>query len=135
MSEKNIYQEQTDGVVVAVSPEYLDDHSDPDESRYVWAYHVRIENRGAQPVQLLYRHWSIADGLGGTHDVIGDGVVGDQPILVPGESFTYSSGTPLATSTGFMSGRFHMIWADGQRFDVEVPAFSLDGPQHLSVVH
>jgi ApaG protein len=135
VSKSDIYQEQTLGVVVAVSPEYLSDHSDPDEGRPVWAYHVRIENRGNQAVQLIYRHWRIADGRGTSHEVVGDGVVGDQPVLQPGESYTYSSGTPLATATGFMSGRFHMIAADGTRFDAEVPAFSLDGPDRPPAVH
>lgn len=135
MSNNDIYQEQTLGVVVAVSPEYLPDHSDPEEGRFVWAYHVRIENRGTQTVQLLYRHWRIADGQGGAHEVVGDGVVGDQPVLAPGESYTYSSGTPLTTSSGFMSGRFHMIDADGRRFDAVVPAFSLDGPERPMAVH
>jgi ApaG protein len=135
MSKSDVYQEQTYGVVIAVSPEYLADHSDPDEGRHVWAYHVRIENQGTEPVQLLYRHWRIADAKGTSHEVIGDGVVGDQPVLAPGESYTYSSGTPLATGSGFMSGRFHMIAADGTRFDAEVPAFSLDGPDRPLAVH
>ncbi len=135
MKKSDVYQEATHGVIVAISPEYLPDHSEPEDGRYVWAYHVRIENQGGSPVQLLYRHWRIADGLGGKHDVVGDGVIGEQPVLAPGESFTYSSGTPLATATGFMSGRFHMIGADGERFDVEVPAFSLDGFDRPSAVH
>jgi ApaG protein len=135
MNQSEIYQESTHDVVVAVSPEYLPDHSDPDEGRFVWAYHVRIENHGATAVQLLYRHWRIADGIGGAHDVVGDGVVGEQPVLEPGDSYTYSSGTPLATASGFMSGRFNMIRADGLRFDVEVPAFSLDGFDRPSSVH
>ncbi|MBT6093576.1 MAG: Co2+/Mg2+ efflux protein ApaG [Rhodospirillaceae bacterium] len=135
MISSNVYQETTHGVIVAVSPEYLTDHSDPDQSRYVWAYHVRIENCGATPVQLLYRHWSIADGIGGKHDVVGDGVLGEQPTLAPGESYTYSSGTPLVTATGFMSGRFHMISAGGERFDIEVPAFSLDAFERPSALH
>ena len=135
MSEAPIYQEQTRGVVVTVSPEYLDDQSDPDEGRYVWAYYVRIENHGSQVVQLLYRHWRIADGVGGTNDVVGDGVVGEQPVLPPGEAYSYSSGTPLATASGFMSGYFHMIRADGMRFNAEVPAFSLDGPERSPAFH
>ena len=84
---------------------------------------------------MLYRHWQIVDGGGGGHDVVGDGVVGEQPVLAPGEAYTYSSGTPLMTPTGFMSGLFHMICADGKRFDAEVPAFSLDGPVRLSRLH
>ena len=135
MSKSAVYQKKTKDVLVAVLSEYLEDQSDPDEDRYVWAYHVRIENQSSQKIQLLYRHWRIADGAGGAHDVVGDGVVGDQPVLVPGEAYTYSSGTPLTTPTGFMSGLFHMIRADGKRFDAEVPAFSLDGPVRLSRLH
>ena len=135
MSKSAIYQKKTKDVLVAVLPEYLEDQSEPDEDRYVWAYHVRIENHGSQAVQLLYRHWRIVDGSGGGHDVVGDGVVGDQPVLAPGESYTYSSGTPLTTPTGFMSGLFHMIRADGEQFDAEVPAFSLDGPEQRLRLH
>ena len=135
MSKSAIYQKKTKDVLVAVLPEYLEDQSEPDEDRYVWAYHVRIENHGSQAVQLLHRHWHIVDGAGGGHDVVGDGVVGDQPVLAPGESYTYSSGTPLITPTGFMSGSFHMIRADGEQFDAEVPAFSLDSPEHMSRLH
>ena len=134
-SKSDIYQGNTQGVVVAVSPEYLVDQSAPDDGRYVWAYHVRIENHSTQAVQLLYRHWHIADAAGGIQDVVGDGVVGEQPVLMPGESYTYSSGTPLSTATGFMSGRFHMIGADGGRFDADVPAFSLDGPERPRALH
>ena len=135
MSKSAIYQKKTADVLVAVLPEYLEDQSDPDDDRYVWAYHVRIENHGSQAVQLLYRHWRVVDGVGGGHDVVGDGVVGEQPVLAPGESYTYSSGTQLITPTGFMSGLFHMIRADGERFDAEVPAFFLDGPEQMSRFH
>ena len=135
MSNSDIYQEQTHGVVIAVSPEYLPDHSDPDEGRHVWAYHVRIENHGNTPVQLLYRHWRIADAKGASHEVIGDGVVGEKPVLRPGDSYQYSSGTPLETSSGFMAGIFQVVDSVGNRFAVKVPTFSLDQPGARGAVH
>jgi len=135
MDAEHTFEQTTDGVHVAVTPVYLPAQSEPEEGRYVWAYHVEIENRGTQPVQLLTRRWRIADASGQMYDVIGDGVVGDQPVLAPGESYDYSSGTPLATPSGFMTGVFQMIDADGRRFAVRVPAFSLDGPDARGMVH
>jgi ApaG protein len=108
---------------------YLADQSDPEQGRHVWAYRVRIANEGRETVQLLKRSWSITDGMGRTQQVHGDGVVGEQPVLEPGEVFEYTSGTPLATSSGFMRGQYHMVvTATGERFDAEIPAFSLDSP-------
>jgi len=135
MSEDPEFEETTDGILVAVRPQYLDDQSDPDEGRYVWAYHVRIENHGEQSVQLITRHWQITDATGSVHEVRGDGVVGEQPVLAPGEMFEYSSGTPLATPTGFMAGSYQMVSASGERFDARVPAFSLDSPHHQAQLH
>ena len=126
------YTETTRGITVSVQPVFLEDQSEPDDARYFWAYHVRIENRSDAVAQLLTRHWRIVDARGQAHDVIGDGVVGEQPVLEPGEAFEYTSGTPLTTSSGFMSGGFRMISEAGEMFDVSVPAFSLDsydGPQ------
>ncbi|MAH83030.1 MAG: Co2+/Mg2+ efflux protein ApaG [Rhodospirillaceae bacterium TMED8] len=128
MNDRITYRGESHGVILIVSAEYLDGQSDPEQARFVWAYHVRIENHGDQAVQLIYRHWMIADSMGGSHAVVGDGVVGEKPILKPGDFYTYSSGTPLGTPSGFMSGRFNMIRADGLRFNTEVPAFSLDQP-------
>ncbi|WP_043837117.1 Co2+/Mg2+ efflux protein ApaG [Muricoccus aerilatus] len=129
MSEPGAFTAITRGVRVTVRTFYLVDQSDPEEGRYVWAYRVRIGNEGRETVQLLKRTWHITDALGRTQHVHGDGVVGEQPVLEPGEVFEYTSGTPLATPSGFMQGRYHMITtASGEPFDVEIPAFSLDSP-------
>ena len=129
------YAETTSGVTVSVKPYYLEDQSTPGEDHYVWAYHVRIENNGSETVQLLTRYWSITDGRGTMHEVQGDGVVGEQPVLHPGESFEYTSGTPLSTPSGIMAGSYGMALEDGRRFDVEIPAFSLDSPHQITQIH
>ena len=123
-----MYSETTRGITVTVKPFYLEDQSSPDSGHYVWAYRVRIENRSAQTVQLLRRHWIITDALGRIQDVQGAGVVGEQPMIEPGEVFEYTSGTPLATSSGIMVGSYQMEGAGGERFDIAIPAFSLDTP-------
>ena len=130
-----IYQETTRAITVSVQPEFLDNQSEPDEGHYVWAYHIRIENHGSETVQLVTRHWQITDGRGQTQEVRGPGVVGEQPVLKPGDAFEYSSGTPLATPTGFMQGSYQMTTPDGGQFDAVVPAFSLDSPYETSPVH
>lgn len=123
------YTATTHDVRVSVRSFYLADQSRPDDSRYMWAYRVRIENIGRVAVQLLRRSWRITDSRGRTQVVEGDGVIGQQPILEPGELFEYTSGTPLETPSGFMSGQYHMIsLGSGEPFDIEVPAFSLDSP-------
>lgn len=122
------YSETTRNICVSVMPQYLPDQSVPDESRYVWAYTVRIENQGAETVQLLNRYWRITDAQGTSHEVRGEGVVGEQPVLAPGEAFEYTSGTPLATPSGMMMGSYEMESQAGDFFDVTVPAFSLDSP-------
>lgn len=123
-------------VRVSVRALYLADQSEPERSHYVWAYRVRIENQGRRAVQLLKRTWLITDGRGQGQRVHGDGVVGEQPVLEPGESFEYTSGTPLATPSGFMHGQYHMIEVDsGLPFDVAIPAFSLDSPHQPGGVH
>ncbi len=129
------YALTTRAITIMVEPFYLEDQSEPDDNRYIWAYHVRIENNGAETVQLLTRHWRIIDYLGNTQEVRGDGVVGEQPVLKPGESFEYTSGTPLATSSGIMAGSYQMETDGGDRFDAEVPAFSLDSPDTPMRVH
>lgn len=135
MAQYQTFEETTDGIRVQVTPVYLPDQSDPEEKRFVWAYQVRIENLGGTAVQLLTRRWRITDATGKVHEVIGDGVVGDKPVLQPGGDYEYSSGTPLATSSGFMTGIFQLIDGGGRRFAVRVPAFSLDGPDPRGVVH
>jgi ApaG protein len=123
-----MYSQSTRSIRVTVEPIYLDDQSSPEEQRYVWAYHVRIENHGPETVQLRTRYWRITDALGRIQEVRGAGVVGEQPVLKPGEAFEYTSGTPLPTPSGFMVGTYQMENEEGERFDVAVPAFSLDCP-------
>jgi ApaG protein len=130
------YAKTTRGIRVTVRSFYLEDQSEPDESHYVWGYRVRIENQGREPVQLLRRTWRITDARGKTQQVDGEGVVGERPMLEPGESFEYTSGTPLGTPSGFMVGAYHMVvMASGERFDVAIPAFSLDSPHQGGGVH
>ena len=130
-----MYRKTTRSIQVTVVPLYLDEQSDPDENRYVWAYHVSLENTGVETVQLLSRYWNITDANGKVLEVRGDGVVGEQPILRPHEQFEYTSGTPLSTPSGIMTGSYLMKTNDGQSFDVEIPAFSLDSPHGHRQVH
>jgi len=130
------YTAITRGLRVNVRAFYLNDQSDPSEGRYVWAYKVEIVNEGNETVQLMQRTWLITDGQGRTLRVHGDGVVGEQPTLEPGESFDYTSGTPLPTPSGFMRGVYHMqVTETGELFDVLVPPFSLDSPYQGGGVH
>jgi ApaG protein len=123
-----MYEAVTHGVRVRVTPEYLEDQSSPDESRYVWAYTIDILNEGSETVQLRTRRWLITDATGRTEEVRGPGVVGETPTLEPGGSFRYTSGCPLNTSSGIMVGSYQMTTEAGERIDVAVPAFSLDSP-------
>lgn len=123
-----MYEAVTREIRVRVSPEYLPDQSEPEDSRYFWAYKVEITNLGKETVQLRTRHWRITDANGRTEEVRGPGVVGEQPTLEPGQTFTYSSGCPLRTPQGLMVGSYQMVDAGGTMFDVAIPAFSLDSP-------
>jgi ApaG protein len=123
-----MYSETTRSIKVTVKPVYLEDRSSPVEDHYVWAYHVRIENQGEETVQLRNRHWKITDSQGRMQEVRGPGVIGEQPVLAPGESFEYTSGTPLPTPSGIMVGSYQMETGAGESFWVQVPAFSLDSP-------
>jgi ApaG protein len=129
------YVAVTRGIRVAVQPIFLEDQSNPDAHHFVWAYHVRIENGCNSTVQLMTRHWRITDAFGHVHEVKGDGVVGKQPVLMPGDVFEYASGTPLATPYGLMFGTYQMVSEEGEQFDVEIPAFSLDSPHHKIIAH
>jgi len=131
----DVYEKTTHGFRITVEPLFLADKSDPDLNRYVWAYHVVIENQSRQTYQLLTRHWRITDGNGTVQEVRGDGVVGEQPVLIPGDSFEYTSGTPLNTPSGIMVGSYQLESETGDRLDVAVPAFSLDSPHERSRVH
>ena len=129
------YAKTTRAITVSVEPTFLADQSAPDENRYVWAYHVRIENNSNRTVQLLTRYWRITDSRGHVHEVRGEGVVGKQPKLAPGGSFEYTSGTPLSTPSGIMAGTYQMEAEGGERFEIEVPAFSLDSPHQPARMH
>ncbi len=118
----------TEGITVRVQPRYAGDQSDPENGHWVWHYHVRIENGSGLQVQLLDRHWIIIDGHGERRDVMGEGVVGEQPHIAPGGSYDYVSGCPLATPMGQMRGAFGMQDGGGRRFEVEIPIFDLLSP-------
>ncbi len=122
------HEATTRDVTVRVSVSYLPEQSEPAHGRWFWAYHIRIENGGAEAVQLLTRHWIITDGRGAEAEVRGEGVVGDQPVIEPGDSYDYVSGCPLQTPTGSMEGSYGMIDSDGEPFDVTIPAFPLLAP-------
>lgn len=124
-----MYAATTRNIRVSVMPEYLGDQSRPQEGYYAWAYAIRIENQGERAVQLLNRRWHITDANGHVQEVEGPGVVGKQPVLGPGEAFAYTSGVPLTTPSGLMAGAYEMVECDsGRRFEIAVPAFSLDSP-------
>lgn len=118
----------TRGVTISIRPEFVPERSDQSGSVYFFAYHVRIQNRGDEPVQLLARHWIITDGSGKTDEVQGTGVVGEQPRLRPGEQFEYTSACPLSTAVGTMHGRFRMTTDGGEEFDANVAPFTLAVP-------
>ncbi|MBY0462303.1 MAG: Co2+/Mg2+ efflux protein ApaG [Alphaproteobacteria bacterium] len=122
------YTQTTETVRITVYPIYLDGQSIPESNEFLWAYHIRIENLGEERFQLRKRYWKITDGFGRIQEVWGDGVVGEEPFLKPGDTFEYTSGTPLPTPSGIMVGFYVMEKENGDRFQVEVPAFSLDSP-------
>jgi ApaG protein len=130
-----MYQAITHGIAVTVEPQYLADRSEPEKRQFFWAYTVEIENRSIQTVQLKRRHWIITDGRGQEHKVSGPGVIGEEPVIAPGESFRYTSGCPLDTPDGFMVGTYEMIGHSGERFTVAIPAFSLDIPASRRVLN
>jgi ApaG protein len=130
-----MYRAVTRGIQVTVTPSYLADRSSPEDSRYFWAYTIEIVNLGKVTVQLKTRHWKITDAQGHVQEVRGPGVVGEQPVLKPGERFEYTSGVPLTTPTGMMSGTYQMVAENGERFDAEIPAFSLDSPHIARILH
>lgn len=130
-----MYAETTRSVLITVETEYLPEHSEPEGGRYFWAYHITIENGGEETIQLLNRYWRIVDGAGHVEEVAGPGVIGEQPVLGPGQRFKYTSGAPLAVPGGFMSGHYEMVTGSGERFNAIVPAFSLDLPHQSARVH
>ena len=130
-----MYKAVTRGISVTVSSRYMPEESSPDQGRYFFAYTVEIINTSLERVQLRARHWRITDENGYVQEVRGAGVVGEEPVLGPGESFSYTSGCPLTTPRGTMQGTYLMETASGETFDAEIPAFSLDIPRTKRVLH
>ena len=125
-SSEALYRATTRDIEVRVTPRFLEERSSPDKGQYFWSYAIEIVNGGAETVQLQSRHWRITDALGRTQEVRGAGVVGQEPVLKPGEDFEYTSGVPLPTPSGFMTGSYGMVTEAGMPFDIDIPAFSLD---------
>lgn len=118
-------------IEVAVLPAYLAEQSDPTNDHYVFSYTVTIRNEGKEPARLMTRHWIITDGDGQVQEVRGDGVIGEQPYLKPGEGFKYTSGTFMNTPVGTMQGSYQMVADNGDKFDAEIPSFTLSVPNTL----
>ncbi len=129
------WEKTTNGILIRVEPFFLDDRSDADVGRFVWAYQVDIENHSALSVQLLNRYWRITDANGQSEEVFGPGVVGEQPVLAQGESYRYSSGAPLRTPSGLMEGYYDMKSETGEQFRALIPLFSLDSPHDTASTH
>lgn len=123
-----MYVAVTQDIEVVVDPDYRAERSDPARGRYFWAYTIEITNKSRLRVQLISRHWRITDGHGQLEEVRGLGVVGEQPVLKPGETFRYTSGCPLTTPSGIMVGSYTMVDDAERSFEVTIPAFSLDSP-------
>jgi ApaG protein len=123
-----MYRAVTRDIEVTVEPNFLPEKSSAEDGQFFWSYTIIITNSGGETVQLKTRHWIITDAVGRQQQIRGDGVIGEQPVLAPGERFEYTSGVPLATASGFMAGSYEMETAAGERFEIEVPAFSLDSP-------
>jgi ApaG protein len=130
-----MYRALTRSIEVKVSPRFVPDRSSPQNGYFFWAYTIEIANRGAETVQLKTRHWRITDAAGRLQEVRGPGVVGEEPVIEPGDSFEYTSGVPLPTPSGFMVGTYGMVSARGEAFDIEIPAFSLDAPNTGRVIN
>jgi ApaG protein len=131
----SMYIETTHHINVTVEPLFLEEQSLPLNKHYVWAYSVWIENQGSEMVQLIKRTWRITDAQGITYEIKGEGVVGEKPWIAPGETYHYTSGTPLSTPSGMMEGLYHMRTKEGKQFDVVIPAFSLDSPYETASIH
>ena len=130
-----MYSKTTNGITVTVTPYFLDDQSSPQEGHYVWAYQVNIKNSSLKTIKLNHRNWIIIDANGKIINIQGDGVVGEFPILQPGESFEYTSGTPLKTTNGFMQGFYLMSQNNGEQLKIDIPTFSLDSPYGKKNLH
>lgn len=130
-----MYRAVTRQIEVTVEPNFMPDRSSVERSQYFWSYTIVITNSGDETVQLRTRHWIITDASGHRQEVRGEGVVGEQPVLAPGERFEYTSGVPLPTASGFMTGRYQMVSESGERFEIDVPTFSLDSPDSRRVLN
>ena len=130
-----MYKAVTRGIRVTVEPRFVEEESSPDSGQFFFAYAVEITNMSTEQVQLRSRYWRIIDGNGKAQEVRGAGVVGKQPVLGPGETFNYTSGCPLTTPEGTMQGTYTMVTAEGETFQAEIPAFSLDSPHIKRVMH
>jgi len=130
-----MYRAITRQIVVTVEPNFMPERSVVDRGQYFWSYTIVITNTGPETVQLKTRHWIITDATGNKKEVRGEGVVGEQPVLAPGERFEYTSGVPLPTASGFMTGRYQMVSESGERFEIDVPTFSLDSPEQKRVLN
>ncbi len=130
-----MYSKTTNGVTVTVTPYFLDDQSSPQESHFVWAYQVNITNTGNSSIKLDHRNWLIIDANGKVMSIQGEGVVGEFPIIKPGESFEYTSGTPLKTNNGIMQGFYLVSQKNGEKLKIDIPAFSLDSPYNKKNLH
>lgn len=135
LTYNTIYERKTGDVVVRVEPDFLAEQSSPSDDRYIWAYTVEIENQSQSALQVVGRCWNIADCRGQVQEVRGSGVVGEQPVLQPGEVFRYTSGAPLTAPSGMMHGTYSLQNPEGQAFDVDIPVFSLDSPHERRVLN
>lgn len=123
-----MFERKTRDVIVRVEPDFLSEQSSPSDDRFIWAYTVEIENQTKTDLQVTERFWQIADSRGQVQEVRGSGVVGEKPVLKPGEVFRYTSGAPLSAPSGMMLGTYKMESPDGESFDVDIPAFLLESP-------
>jgi ApaG protein len=135
MHDGPAYSAETNGILIRVRPSYLAGQSDPEAGRWVWAYRVEIVNLSGSTVQLMARRWTITDGHGHVEEVRGPGVIGEQPVIAPGASYSYASGCPLGTDSGAMVGVYYMTDAEGRSFEADIPAFSLDTPNARRVLN
>lgn len=130
-----MYSKTTNGIKVTAAPEYLRKDSSPEEGKFLWLYTITIENFTLHTVQLLRRKWLITDEQGTSFVIEGDGVIGEQPVIKPGEGYKYLSGTPLSTPSGMMMGSYFLVDDNGKTFEVDIPAFSLDSPHHNKLMN
>ena len=130
-----MYRAITRDIEVTVEPNFLPERSSIDKGQYFWSYTIVIFNSGRETVQLQTRHWIITDASGRKQEVKGKGVVGEQPVLAPGERFEYTSGVPLPTASGIMTGRYQMVSDSGEHFEIDVPTFSLDSSDGKRVLN